>query len=834
MDKFKNDEAANALTASLLNLRTSPTTPTPPAPVAPAGNKSKANTSSTKTAKTAKTDTKKSSKTSSKSASKNDALTPPSAPPSAPPASAYDRWTLKPETSISYGSSSKNLSPSSPKPFYLTTAINYANGPAHMGHAYEGISADIITRYHRLKSGAYFLTGSDEHGQKIAGVAEKNNLKPIEICDKYVTGFQVLNQRGVVSNDDYLRTTDERHIKTCQKLWNMAASKDDIYLGHYEGWYNIREETFITEADAEATNYKDPTTGAPLTKTAEESYFFKMSKYQGRLVEWLKSGPVVQPEGMRNFIIKRLEEPLRDLSISRTTFDWGIPVPEGFKEKHVMYVWFDALTNYLTGSTGSPSGGPGIDASGKPGPMWPCDLHLIGKDIIWFHSVIWPCMLMSVDIELPKCIYAHGFINDKEGKKMSKSIGNVIDPHDVLDKFPTDCFRWYLAKEAPFGGELSFSEENMGAMYNSDLCDTMGNLVHRATNLCKKYCGGVVPEVPLDKNFPVDVEGLRRKAVECMDKFAIDGLANLAISVVRDVNKYLTDSAPWLLKGEENDERRKVIVKTSLECIYIFSHFLAPFLVTACDSIFDKLSTPPVGIDEIKVGSQNIKNGTEIKVGDVLYTKFVSEEEKNAEESKKKKANEIASKQKKKKEEKARLAKKSVEYNTPSNSNQSEFTKIEIRVGQIQKVWNHPAADKLFCEEINMGGEVRNIASGLREFYTLEEMENRKVLVVCNLKSSKIVGFESQGMVLAAKCDSKTVLLNVPDSAEIGERVFIEGLEGEPFSSQQVKKKKTWASVQKDLKCDGEGKPKWEGEGGGVLRVKSGECVGGLAGGVIS
>ncbi|GMH98554.1 hypothetical protein TrST_g7055 [Triparma strigata] len=821
MDKFAADEAASALTAQLLKLHTSKATVKPP-PKPPAAS------------------SKKKDQSSSKNASKKTSNPPP--PPTATPATTattlkptpYDRWTLLTPSSLNYGVASSNLTPPPSKPFYITTAINYANGAAHMGHAYEGISADIIARYHRLKEhGAYFLTGSDEHGQKIAGVAEKDGKKPIEICDKYVTGFQVLNQRGRVSNDDYLRTTDDRHIKTCQKLWNMAAEKDDIYLGHYEGWYNIREETFVTEAEAEATNYKDPTSGAPLTKTAEESYFFKMSKYQPQLLSWLKSGPVVQPEGMRNFIIKRLSEPLRDLSISRTTFDWGIPVPPGFKEKHVMYVWFDALTNYITGASGSPQSGCGIDSNGKPGPMWPADVHLIGKDIIWFHSVIWPCMLMSVGIPLPKCIYAHGFINDKEGKKMSKSIGNVIDPHDVMDGIGADSFRWYLGKEAPFGGELSFSEENMNAMHNSDLCDTLGNLVHRATNLCKKYCDGVVPSVPLDK-LPVSVEELRKKAAECMDKFAIDGLANLAMSAVRDVNKYLTDEAPWLLKGDENDERRKVIVKTSLESIYIFSHFLAPFLVEATDVIFDKLNTPPVGIDALKVGSQNIPDGTEIKVGSVLYSKVVSEEEKAGEDLKKKKAEEIAHKAKKKKAEKAAQIKKSVENNTASDSAQPEFTKMDIRVGQIQKVWNHPAADKLFCEEINLGGEVRNIASGLRDFYTLEEMEGRKVLVVCNLKSSKMIGFESQGMVLAAKAGSSTVLLTVPSGAEVGERVFISGLSGEPFSAQQVKKKKTWANVQKDLKCDEEGRPRWEGEGGGVLRVKCGEVGGGLKGGIIN
>ena len=385
-----------------------------------------------------------------------------------------DRYHPQPLTPLPYTPSSKNFKSHSANPSYVTTAINYANGPAHMGHAYEGVTADVIARCFRMgfqytpdstKSGGYFVTGSDEHGQKIAGVAEEKGVEPIVICDKFVNGFQNLNRRMYLSNEDYIRTTSDRHKASAQEMWKrVGATEGDIYLSDYEGWYNVREETFVTENDAQLSDYKDPLSGKPLTKVTESSYFFKMSKYQQRLVEHIENNPnFVQPESQRKFILARLKEPLRDLSISRTTFDWGIRVPSEWNQDHVMYVWFDALSNYATGAdlfgVNAANGEDPKFANTDRSKLWPPEIHLIGKDIIWFHVVIWPCMLMSANIPLPTTIYAHGFINDSEGKKMSKTFGNVIDPHTQLDKFSLDTFRWYLCKESPFGGELSFSEE---------------------------------------------------------------------------------------------------------------------------------------------------------------------------------------------------------------------------------------------------------------------------------------------------------------------------------------------------------------------------------------
>jgi methionyl-tRNA synthetase len=699
-----------------------------------------------------------------------------------------------------------------------------------MGHAYEGVTADIITRYHRLTlPSGYFLTGSDEHGQKIAGVAEEAGVAPIDITDKYVTGFQVLNQRQLVCSDDYMRTTSDRHKATCKALWNKCSAAGDIFLDKYEGWYNIREETFVTESDALLSNYCDPATNLPLKKVSEESYFFRMSKYQERLKDHIESNPdFIQPEFQRQFILKRLAEPLRDLSISRTTFKWGIPVPEGFAPDHVMYVWFDALTNYMSGvNTLGAFDSNTPDYPDNLQDMWPADCHLIGKDILWFHTVIWPCMLMSAGLPLFKTCFAHGFINDKEGKKMSKSIGNVIDPHDMLDKYPVDSFRWYLAKETTFGGELSFSEESLIQMHNSDMNDTLGNLVHRATNLCGKFCNGVVPDVAVSDSLPFDLEALRSSADTAMRSFQLERVADQAIATFRDINKYLTEAAPWLLKGDENDVARKVAIRTTLEAIYAAAHYLVPFIPSAAGEIFNRLGTEPVCYEELNANLLNLTPGTVVAVGDILFTKIQSDEERSAAEAKEKKAADLAAAQAKKKAAKEAANKKAMDNNDrgggDEDANQPDFTKVEIRVGKITKVWNHESADKLFCEEIEVGEEApRQIASGLRGHYELADMQDRLVLVVCNLKAAKIVGFASAGMVLAAKSGDAVELVDPPAGSVVGERVFIDGMTGEPLSSQQMKKKKTWDVVAKDLKTNAGFEATWSG---GVIKTSAGVCT---------
>ncbi|CAB9512786.1 Methionine--tRNA ligase [Seminavis robusta] len=745
------------------------------------------------------------------------------------PKEAHDRWTLQDESTIDYGFLSKTGgSGSKEKSFYITTAINYANGPAHMGHAYEGTTSDVIARFARLcgDQSVYFVTGSDEHGQKIATTAEEAGQKPIDLCDKFVLGFKNLNQRTLVSNDDYIRTTSDRHKKTAQELWRKVNEAGDIYLDTYEGWYNVREETFVTENDAALSNYLDPASGKPLKKVQEASYFFKMSKYKDRLIDYIENvnPDFICPTQHKNQILSRLKsDDLRDLSISRATFSWGIKVPEGFEENHVMYVWMDALTNYLTG----------VNALGLEdndlAHFWPASVHIIGKDILWFHTVIWPCLLFSAKVPLPKKVYAHGFVNDKDGKKMSKSLGNVVDPHDMLDKFHVDTFRWYLSKEAPYGGELSFSEDNVRDIHNSDLCDTLGNGVHRATTLCgkKDFCDGVIPDIPMSSTLPEFLEKLgdiidtyRAK----MELLELHSGAQIAIQGFRDINGYLAKEEPWKLKGDENKVKRQTVVRTALEAIYAFTHLLLPFLPIGAKEIFKKLNTDPISLVELKkrhaaTPGQFLAAGTKVVAGGVLYEKSLSEDEiKDAAAAAAKKKESYADAQKRKKEKKLQDIANSRKAQEGVDPNQPEFTKLDIRVGKIVKVWNHESADKLFCEEIDLAeeGGPRQIASGLRGHYTLEEMQDTKVLVVCNLKAAKIVGFSSNGMVLAAKGEdgAKVELVCPPEDAPVGERVTLEGLEGtfEPLSSAQTKKKKTMDAVAKELKTADGGLATWQGK----------------------
>jgi len=730
----------------------------------------------------------------------------------ASPGDGFDRWTEADPSTISYGPFSSSAGAGVDRPaFYLTTAINYTNGPGHMGHAYEAVTSDILARGARLcGKEVRFVTGSDEHGQKIAGTAEEQGVAPIAICDKYVTGFRVLNQRCLVSNDDYVRTTSARHMRTARELWRRCEAAGDIYLSAYQGWYNVREETFVPEKDAEAADYKDPASGLPLKQVSEPSYFFKMGAFHDRLVAHItENEEFIRPAFQRKFILSRLAgDALRDLSVSRTTFAWGIDPPAGGDRPpgHVMYVWFDALSNYLTGcdALGANGDGPAADAA----RFWPADVHVIGKDIIWFHAVIWPCILMSAGLPLPKTVLAHGFVNDVAGKKMSKSLGNVVDPHVVLDSFPVDSFRWYLAREATYGGELSFSERSLRDMHNADLCDTLGNLVHRATKLCEKYCGGTVPAEATEAP-PVAFAALRTKHAAHLAAFELDQAASDVMAAFRDVNGYLTTREPWKMRGDDKAAERRAVVRTVLEAVYALAHLLAPFAPTGAHEIaVAKLGTPfAPDVWALDPHMANLTPGTAVTVGAVLYEKILSEEDIDAAAAKERKDQEYKDAQKKKKESKAKQAELSKQGQAKKGAapaaDQPDYTKMEIRVGKITRVWHHPDADRLYCEEIDVGEAApRQIASGLRDHYTLEEMADRTVAVVCNLKASKILGFSSNGMVLAAKSsDGKTVkLVSPPAGAAVGERVVLEGqTDFPPLSSAQVKKKKVWETVRTQL-----------------------------------
>ncbi|KAF8821339.1 methionyl-tRna synthetase [Cardiosporidium cionae] len=532
--------------------------------------------------------------------------------------SNFFRWQNAASLVASMNASSHNLKNSIQKSkekigkFYLTTAINYTNGPPHIGHAYEEIVSDFISRSYRMFNyDVFFLTGTDEHGQKIANTAARQGLAPIEICNRYCKEFQLLNEKLSLSNDYFIRTSDPKHKAVCQWLWEQAKSAGDIYLGVYSGWYNEREETFLSDSDAKAINYVDTVTGLPLIKMDEESYFFKMSKYQERLVQHIQDNPrFILPDSRRKDILMRLKEPLHDLSCSRNTFEWGVQVPGD--PCHVMYVWFDALTNYITA----------VDAPDGPKMhYWPADAHVIGKDIAWFHAVVWPCILMSAGIPLPKSIVTHGFVSAADGRKMSKSLGNVVDPNDVLQRYSSDVIRFYLLREARFGGEVRYDEDGLIDLSNSDLADVLGNLVHRAISLCQKFCGGCIPEESApDTLAPFDFVKLADEVQTHLQNYCLDSMLESVMVACRSTNKYTTDNAPWLQK--DPIQKRKTI-RCILEAVYILAHFFEPVIPVAAERIFERLNTPRKTIPELSCWFNNLIPGTPI-VADkaVLFEKI--------------------------------------------------------------------------------------------------------------------------------------------------------------------------------------------------------------------
>ena len=626
-------------------------------------------------------------------------------------------------------------------------------------------------------------------------------------------------------------------IRICYKI-----IENDIYESVYEGWYNEREETFVTENEAQLSDYKDPTSGLPLKKMDEKSYFFRQSRYQNELIQHIKQNlEFVQPASIREHILTRLQEPLLDVSVSRTTFAWGIPVPEGFDPAHVMYVWFDALSNYLSGIHALVPLNEAIENQFDPRlkKYWPADCHIIGKDIVWFHCVIWPCMLMSAHLPLPKTVFAHGFINGPDHRKMSKSLGNVVNPNELLAKYSPDTFRYYLSTSATYGGDLDFLEENLIAKHNAELADTLGNLIHRTFNLLHKNAGGEIPDCNHTDNlddvcYPFDISKCIAETEEAMKTFSIEKGSYIAMEITRNTNKFLTDMEPWKLKktDEENLKKAKILRMTA-EATYVLAHFLAPYIPTAATLIFEKLQTPPRPIKTLNTEFHNLTPGTKLaplQENLVLFTKIMdsSEEQNSSKISNAEQARLNKEAKQKLKEEKVKSAKKGKDSNEVE---QPDWSKIDIRVGEIVNVWNHPDADRLFCEEINVGEEEpRKIASGLREHYTLEQMQGKKILVVCNLKTAKLAGFESSGMVLCAKKEDKVELVNVPENSIVGERLSTMEL-GEsissfdPFSPGQVKKKKIWEMIAEGLMTNSEGQATFQGV---PLVTSAGVCTSSL------
>lgn len=486
--------------------------------------------------------------------------------------------------------------------YYLTTAINYTNGLPHIGHCYELILADCIARYQRLfGKSVYFITGTDEHGIKIYKTAKKNNKEPMEICDYYSQIFQDLASKLESSNDFFIRTTMDIHKERVITLFQKMKDKDDIYLGEYEGWYNPREETYISEYDAKLCNYHDPVSGSALIKIKEPSYFFRLSKYQSLIIEHLQNcSDFIKPESYKQELLNRLKNKLNDLSISRTSFNWGIAVPND--AQHCIYVWFDALINYYTASQMNEKN------------IWPPNLHIIGKDILWFHAVIWPSMLLSAELSLPKQIYIHNFITDKNGYKMSKSIGNTIDIFKLFEEIPITTFRYYLLRNTSPNTDINFNLESLKVLHNGELIGAFGNLVHRILGLNNKFFGGIITETKIDKF--IDLDSLVNDIKLNLKQFRFNEIINRLLKSIHDINQYIDKLKPWREKISQND--RAITIKSCLEALYIIVRLWEPIEPSVSKKILEQLGVSM--IRELKLNWNNI-NGKTI-FGKHIYQKI--------------------------------------------------------------------------------------------------------------------------------------------------------------------------------------------------------------------
>jgi len=514
---------------------------------------------------------------------------------------------------------------STKEPYYITTAISYPNGPPHIGHAYELIATDVIARFHRLDGrDVHFLTGTDEHGIKMEQTARKDGISPRELSDRITPRFREMAERLNASNDDFIRTTEERHKIASQAIWQAMVESGDIYLDKYAGWYSVRDEAYYAEDELtkdESGEFVSPQ-GTPVEWVEESSYFFKLSAYGDRLLAHYEENPTfIQPDTRRNEVTSFVKSGLRDLSISRTTFDWGVPVPDD--EDHVMYVWVDALTNYITGI-----GYPDVE-SDQFKRFWPANVHVIGKDIVRFHAVYWPAFLLSAGVALPKQVFAHGFLNVK-GEKMSKSVGNVVDPFELADLFGVDQIRYFFMREVPFGQDGSYSHEGMVARINADLANNFGNLAQRTLSMIAKNCAGVVP---MPGEFTVEDKALLA-AVGGLIKLQRAHYVDLAIHkaleeqwrVIKDANIYVDDQAPWGLK-KTDPARMATVLYVLAEAIRQLAILAQPVVPQATSQILDQLAVAEDARDfAVLDESARLVPGTALPAPEPAFPRFVEAE----------------------------------------------------------------------------------------------------------------------------------------------------------------------------------------------------------------
>ena len=614
--------------------------------------------------------------------------------------------------------------------FYITTPIYYSNSEPHIGTVYTTIVADTFARFYRLKDyDVFFLTGLDEHGQKLARTAQEKGYTPQEYVDMMAQKFLDTWKKIGITNDDFIRTTQKRHEEVVQKVFQKLYDNGYLYKGTYAGWYCTPCETFYQKEELHDGNC--PNCGRPVEFLEEETYYFKLSEFGPALLKYIEEHPeFVYPESRRNEVISFIKSGLKDISATRTTVKWGIPVP--FDPKHTVYVWFDALVNYISAL------GYLSDDDTKFRRYWPADVHLIGKDILRFHAIIWPAILMALNIPLPKTVLAHGFWTIKGGK-ISKSKGNKVDPHELINIYGVDALRYFLLREVPLGLDGEYSDEAFHRRYTSDLANDLGNLLNRVLTVAEKYSEGKVPNPSEmkeeDKALLEKIEETAKRVEEEMEKFNPSSALGSIWEVIQDANRYIDQQAPWNLTSDK--ERLNTVIYTLLETLRRISILLYAFIPDSAVKIQEQLGyqDPQFSWDLIK--DVKIPVGQKLNKGKILFPR-------------------VERKEKEEKEEIASEPKITID----------EFKKIDLRVAKVLSARRVENSDKLLLLEIDLGDEKRQIVAGIAEHYKPEDMVGKEIIVVYNLQPAKIRGYESQGMLLAAK-DSKGCLAILTPEKEV-------------------------------------------------------------------
>jgi methionyl-tRNA synthetase len=646
--------------------------------------------------------------------------------------------------------------------YYITTAIAYTSGKPHIGNTYEIVLADSIARFKKLNGyDVYFQTGTDEHGEKIQIKSAEAGKTPQQFVDEIAGEIKCIWDLMNTSYDKFIRTTDPEHVKAVQKIFKKLYDQGDIYKGYYEGWYCTPDEAFFTEA--QLVDGKCPDCGREVHMAKEEAYFFKMSKYADKLMKHIEDNPnFIQPESRKNEMINNFIKPgLQDLCVSRTSFNWGIPVT--FDEDHVVYVWIDALSNYITFL--------GYDTEGNHGDLykkyWPADVHLIGKDILRFHTIYWPILLMALGEELPKQVFGHPWLMVGEGK-MSKSKGNVIYADDLVELFGVDAIRYYVLHEIPFANDGTLTYELVIERINSDLANILGNLVNRTITMTNKYFDGEI--LPPTEKEEIDDDLIKlaletpKKVEEKMDTLRVSDAIDEIFTLLRRSNKYIDETQPWILgKDESKKARLATVLYNLLESIRVAAVLLKPYLPETAQKIFKQLNTDKMDWESLEKFDGMVP-GNKVGVAEILFARI--DLAKKMEEINKHFGVAVSNEQ--------ANTKKSVEENKlieESMISIDDFDKIDLRVAEIVKAEKHPNADKLLIIQLKLGAETRQVVSGIAKYYEPEDLVGKKVVMVYNLKPVVLRGVESCGMILAAQKGKKLTLVstleNIPDGAKI-------------------------------------------------------------------